>query len=241
MVAAGAAAGFVGWSTAALPFYPAGWGWGLAALAATTAALWPRLGLALALAAVVLPVGNISFGLAVVYAVLASAWLVATWRRSDEGLYPALGPLLAPAGLLLLLPAALLPIRRAVWRATLGAAAVFTAAVVAGLRESTLPLSDRQAVPLGIGGREDPGAVASALADALAARPEIGLTALVVAALAALLPLAAERGIWLVTGLGAAAIAFLLLPIGHLSALPVVAGIWLCCIAVTVKAEYRRR
>jgi len=241
MVAAGAAAGFVGWSTAALPFYPAGWGWGLAAIAATTAALWPRLGLAVALGVVVLPIGNISFGLAVVYTVLAAAWLVATWRRSDEGLYPAVGPLLAPVGLLLLVPAALLPIRRAVWRATFGAAAVFTAAVVAGLRESTLPLSDRQAVPLGIGGREDPGAVASALADALAARPEIGLTALVVAALAALLPLAAERGIWAVVGLGTAGIALLLLPIGNLSAVPVVAGIWLCCIGVTVRTETRRR
>jgi eukaryotic-like serine/threonine-protein kinase len=241
MVAAGAAAGFVGWSTAALPFYPTGWAWGLAALAATTAAAWPRAGLAVALALAVLPIGNVSLGLAVVYAILAGAWLVATWRRSEEGLYPTLGPLLAAAGLLLLLPAALLPIRRAVWRATFGAAAVLAAAVVAGLRESALPLSDRPAAALGVGGREDPGAVASSLADALAARPEIALTAFAVAALAALLPLAAERGVWLTAGLGAAAIALLLLPTGHLSAVPVVAGIWLCCIAVTVRAETRRR
>jgi hypothetical protein len=239
LAAAGAAA-FVAWSTAVLPFYPAGWGWGLAALAAAGAALWPRLGLAAALATAVLPLGNVSFGLAVVYAILAASWLVATWRRSDEALYPAVGAALAPLGLMLVLPAALLPIRRAVWRAVFGAAAVFVAAIVAGLRESTLPLSERHAASPGIDGREDPGAVASSLADALVARPEIALTALVVAGLAALLPLAAERGIWPVAGLGAAAIAVLLLPIGAVSALPVVAGIWLCCVGVTVRAEVLR-
>ena len=241
MLAAGGAAAFVGWSTAVLPFYPAGWGWGLAAFTATTAALWPRLGLAAALATAVLPLGNIAFGLAVVYALVAGAWVVATWRRSDEGLYPTVGALLAPVGLLLLAPAALLPVRRAVWRAVFGASAVFAAAIVAGLRGSTLPLSDRQAAPLGVDGREDPGAVFSALADALGARPEIALTALAVAGLAALLPLAAERGVWLTAGLGAAAIAALLLTIGSTSALPIVAGIWLCCIVVTVRAETFRR
>jgi hypothetical protein len=239
LAAAGAGA-FVGWSAVALPFYPAGWGWGLAALAAGLAALRPRLGLAAALALVVLPLGNVSLGLALVYAILAAVWLVATWRRSDEGLYASAGALIAPLGLTLLLPAILLPIRRAVWRAAFGALAVLLAGVAAGVRGATLPLSDRAAASPGIDGREDPGGVASALLDSLAARPELLLTAAVVAGLAALLPLAAERGIWPVAALGAAAIAALLLPIGAVNALPAVVGIWLCCIAVTVRAEVLR-
>ncbi len=241
VLAAAGAGAFVGWTAAAFPFYPAGWGWGLAALAAGLAALRPRLGLAAALGAAVLPLGNVSLGLALVYAVLASAWLVATWRRSDEALYASVGAVLAPLGLMLLLPAMLLPVRRAVWRAVFGASAVLLAAVAAGIRGATLPLSDRAAASPGLEGREDPGPVASALVDSLAARPELLLTAAVVAGLAALLPPAAERGIWPVAGLAAVAIAALLLPVGAVNALPVVVGIWLCCVAVTVRAEGLRR
>ncbi len=240
LAAAGAGA-FVGWTAAALPFYPAGWGWGLAALAGGLAAIRPRLGLAAALGLAVLPLGNVSLGLALVYAILAAAWLVATWRRSGEGLYASAGALVAPLGLTLLLPILLLPVRRAVWRAVLGASAVLIAAVAAGIRGVTLPLSDRRAVPTGIEGSEDPGAVVTALVHSLAARPELLLAAVVVAGLAALLPLAAQRGIWPVAALGAVAIAALLLPVGAVNAIPVVAGIWLCCIAVTVRAEGLRR
>jgi eukaryotic-like serine/threonine-protein kinase len=241
VLAGTAAAVFAGWTAATLPFYPAGWSWGLAALAGVLAVLKPRLGLAAALGLAVLPLGNVSLGLAVVYAVLATAWLGATWNRSEEGLYPLAGAVLAPVGLLILLPAALLPIPRAVWRATFGAAGVLLAAVAAGLSGAALPLSSREPAPLGAEESEAAGAVAAGLLDSLTARPELLLAAAAVAMLAALLPPAARRGIWPVAGLGAAATAILLLPVEAVNAVPVVAGIWLCCVAVSVRAEVLRR
>ncbi len=240
-IAATGAAAFVGWTAATLPFYPAGWSWGLAALAAAAATLRPRLGLAVALGLVVLPLGNVSSGLALLYAALAAAWLVLTWRRSEEGLYAVAGALLAPLGLLMLLPVLLLPVRRAVWRAGFGAAAVGVAALFAGIRGSSLPLSDRDAASPHLEGVGGPGAAASALLDSVAARPELLLAAAVVAGLAALLPLAAERGVWPVAGLGAVSISALLLPIDAVNVLPVVVGIWLCCVAVTVRGDVLRR
>jgi hypothetical protein len=141
----------------------------------------------------------------------------------------------------MLLPAALLPIPRAVWRATFGAAGVLLAAVAAGLSGATLPLSSRGPAPLGAEGSEATGAVATGLLDSLTATPELLLAAAAVAMLAALLPPAAGRGIWPVVGLGAAATAILLLPVEAVRPLPVIAGIWLCCVGVSVRAEVLRR
>ena len=62
-----------------------------------------------------------------------------------------------------------------------------------------------------------------------------------VAALAAFLPPAAARGMWPVAGLGAAATAFLLLPVEAVNPVPVVVGIWLCCVGVSGRAEVLRR
>src|SRR5207342_1191995 len=76
-VAPAALAAFaVGWVASALPFYPAFWPGLLAALAAGLTLVRPRLGLALALAAPVFPLGNISFGLAVLYGAIAACWFV---------------------------------------------------------------------------------------------------------------------------------------------------------------------
>ena len=223
----GAAAGavFVAGTAALMPFYPAGWGWGLAALVAAASTVRPRVGLALALAAAVLPLGNISLGLAVAYCIGAAAWIAATWRRPEEGLVATAGPLLAPAGALTLLPLAFLPVRSAPWRAVHAALGVLLAATAAGSPEH-----------LGIATSEDPSAVATALLGALTANPEVPLTAVVLGALAALLPPAAKRSLWLVAGLGTAALMLLLLPFGTLNAVPVVAGIWVCCLALGVKA-----
>ena len=177
-----------------------------------------------------------------VYAVVATAWLAATWNRSEEGLYPLAGAVLAPVGMALMLPAALLPVRRAVWRAVFGAAGVLLAGIVAGLSGATLPLSSREPSALALQGSEAPGTVARALGDALTARPRASCSP----------PLrslrsrrscrsAAERGVWAVAGLGAAAIALLLLPVEAVNAVPVIAGIWLCCVGVSVRAELLRR
>ena len=65
-----------------------------------------RLGLVLALAAPILPLGNLSLGLALVYAAAGLAWLALFWRDARHGL------LLVPGALLVLVPggAALLPL-----------------------------------------------------------------------------------------------------------------------------------
>lgn len=227
--AGSAAAGFVGATAALLPFYPAGWAWGLAAMAAAVAAVRPRLGLALALALAVLPLGNVSSGLAIAYSVVALGWLVATWRRPEEGLVASLGPLAAFLGATALLPLAFLYVHRPIWRGIHAALAVLLAAAVAALSGRNLPMSGREAPSLGLAGSEDSGAVITAFLEGLAARPELPLTALTLGLLAAFLPLAGKRGLWTIAGIGALSLAVLLLPVGAMQAVPVVAGIWLCC------------
>jgi len=236
--AGGAAALFTGATAALVPFYPAGWPWGLGALAAVLTAFRPRLGLAFALGAAVLPLGNVSLGLAIAYCLGAVAWIVATWRRPEEGLLGAVGPLLAPLGATALLPLAFLPLRSAVWRGIHAALGVLLAGIVAGLSGSTLPLSGRGAPQLGIAGSEDTGAVLTALATGLANRPELPLAALALGILSALLPNMSARGLWPLAALGAASLAVLLLPLGAVHVLPVVAGIWLSC-AVFALRELR--
>jgi Protein kinase domain len=229
LMAGATAAAFVGATAALVPFYPAGWDWGLAALTAALAALKPRLGLAFALAVAVLPLGNVSQALAVVYTLAALAWIVATWRRPEQGLLAVVGPVLAPLGATALLPLVVLPVRSAVWRGIHAGLAVLLAAVVAGLVGRTLPLSGNDPPELGLAGSEDMGAVVGAFAQGLAARPELLVTAVTIGLVAALLPLARRHGPWPVASLGAGSLAVLLLPAGAVTALPVVAGIWLCC------------
>jgi hypothetical protein len=229
LIAGTAAAGFAAATALLLPFYPQGWGWGLAALSGALAAWRPRLGLAFALATAVLPLGNVSLALAVGYSIVAVAWLVATWRRPEEGLHAAVGPLLAPIGATALAPLAVLHVRSPIWRGVHTALAVLLAGIVAGIAGWTLPLSARRVPPLGLAGSEDVGAVATAFGHGLSERPELLLTALVLGLFAALLPLATARGLWALTGLAAASLAALLLPVAAVQALPVVAGIWLCC------------
>ena len=94
------AAVLAGWTAAALPFYPHAWPYGLAVLAAAATLLRERAGIALALAVPVLPLGNISLGLALLYAALAGGWLLVTWREPRAGLLFVLGPLLAPVAAL---------------------------------------------------------------------------------------------------------------------------------------------
>jgi serine/threonine-protein kinase len=79
-----------------LPFWPPGFALGFAALATALGFLRPRLGLAAALAVGVLPVGNLSLGLALAYAAAAAAWMVATVapRPARRALFTATGVVL---------------------------------------------------------------------------------------------------------------------------------------------------
>src|SRR5262249_644168 len=76
---------------------------GLGALAAAVTPLRERLGLVVALAVPVLPLGNLSAGLAWAYAAVALGWIALTWKDARTGLFFIVGPLLAPLSLLGLL------------------------------------------------------------------------------------------------------------------------------------------
>jgi hypothetical protein len=230
-LAAPAAAGlFVGWTAAALPFFPPLLAPLLALLAFGLTFVRPRLGLAFALAVPVLPLGNVSSGLALVYATIACGWLALSWRTPREGLFLALGPLFAPLLALGLLPLAAQAVRSRSRRALQVGAAVLLAAVVAGLRHAPLPFTG--AAPpkgLGIAGSEDPFAVAVALWQALLAHPTLLLEALALAVAAVVVPFARERGLWAISGLGAGLIAVTLLPAPTVAAAPLVLAAWATC------------
>jgi hypothetical protein len=242
LAAPAAAALFAGWTTAALPFFPTLFAPMLALVAAAVTFMRPRLGLAFALAVPVLPLGNVSSGLALVYAVLACGWLALSWRAPREGLFLALGPLLAPVLALGLLPLASQPIRSHARRALQVAVAVLLAALVAGLRHAPLPFTG-SAPPkgLGIAGSGDPFAVANALLRALEAHPALLLEAVVLAAAAVALPFVRERGLWAIAGLGAALIAFALLPAPSVAAAPLILAAWATCGVLALRLPRRAR
>ena len=235
LVPAALALVFALWTSWALPFYPSGWSFALAALAAGAAFARPRLGLAFALATPILPLGNFALGAAVLYAAIALAFLVVFWRESEHGLLFTLGPLLAPIAGLGLLPLAALAVRAPVRRGVQVAAAVLTAGIVAGVRGSPLPFDGESAPDLGVAANGSPFSVASALWRALLDRPALAVETLVLAAVAVLLPYARERGPWAVALLGAAFLAGALLFVPAVAAVPLVVAVWATCVAVSAR------
>jgi hypothetical protein len=206
------AALFAGSASFLLPFFPTGWPFLLGALAAFTALVSPTAGLAVALAVPVLPLGNISYGLALAYLPLALAWLLLFARDARSSLFFLSGPLLALGHLLPLVPVIALAARGLVRRAALAGAAVLVAVatvVVIGLR---LPLTgESPPKPRGVSGTEEPSDALDALLAMLASRPTL-LAAVVIAAVAAAsAPLARSRGLWGVAVWGATFLAVLLL------------------------------
>jgi len=241
LAAAGAAllaAAFAGWTAAAIPFFPPGWAPGLAAAAAAATAWRPRLGLAVALAVPVLPLGNVSLGLAVLYAALATGWMLLCWREPRAGLLFALGPALAPLAALGLVPLATSGVRAAPRRAALAAAAVLVAALVAGLRHVSLPLIG-VAAPLGLGvaGASDPFDVAGSLARAAAAQPALLAEAAAFAAIAAALPFARAHGRWGAAAAGAAMLVLTVLLVPSATAAPLAAAAWITAGALALRAK----
>jgi eukaryotic-like serine/threonine-protein kinase len=237
-VAAGLAAAFAGWSAAALPFYPHAWSFALALAAAATTAFRPRLGFAAALAVPVLPLGNVSLGLGVLYAVLALVWIVLFWREPRGGLLFALGPLLAPVAALGLVPLAASTLRAGPRRAAQAGLAVLVAAIVAGIRHAPLPLTHGPP-PLGLGvaGARDPLDVAGSLVRAAAAHPALLLEAGAFAVLAFALPFARARGRWGAACAGAAMLVLTVPALPAASVLPLVAAAWLVAAAVAFRTH----
>ena len=232
------AGAFAGWAAAELPFYPSGWAYVLALAAASLTVLRPRLGLAAALAVPVLPLGNVSLGLAVLYAALAAAWVALSWREPRGALLFALGPALAPLAALGLLPLAASGLRSGPRRAAQAAVAVLAAGLVAGIRGAALPFTAARP-PLGIGvaGSTDPLDVAGTLMRAAGAQPALLTEAGVFAVVALVLPYAQARGRWGAAGLGAAMLAATVLAVPGAQAVPLVVAAWVTAAVLVVRAE----
>ena len=224
------AALFAAGTTLLLPFFPTGWPFLLAALAALVSLASPGAGLALALAVPVLPLGNVALSLALAWIPLALVWLALFARDARSGLLFLAGPLLAPLHALALVPVVVLAARGALRRALLAVAAVGSALVVAGITRSPLPLTgEPPLIGLGLTGSDRPGAAFDALVQAVTEHPGVGIEALVLACAAATAPLARNRGPWIVAAWGAAylgAALFAPLALGApLSVLPLLLGV----------------
>ena len=208
------AGAFAGSAAALVPFYPANGAPVLGVLAAALTFLTPRAGVAFALAVPILPLGNVALALAVLYAALALAWLVLHTREPERAVLVALGPLLGPLAALGLLPLLLRNGRSTIMRALDAGVAVVLATAVASLQHGP--------VAHGIPGSRDPLAAATALARALP-HPTLAF-ALMLAAAAAVLPLAERRGRWGLALWGGGLLLAALLPV---SAVGVVVACWL--------------
>ena len=173
-----------------LPFWPPALVAAIVVAAGAAAWLDPRLGLAVALGAAVFPLGNVAAGAAVAYGALALGWLVLCHRDARHGFLFLAGPLLAPLGLLPLVPLVVQPAKGAVRRAAHAGLAVLGAALVAGVAGRDLPLSGEPAGPLGIGPPTSPTGVATAAWGVLTSQPALLGGTILAAGAAALLPYA---------------------------------------------------
>jgi eukaryotic-like serine/threonine-protein kinase len=171
-----------------LPFWPTVLVAGLVVAAGIGAWLDPRLGLAVGLAALVFPLGNIAESSAVAYGCLALGLLLLSWRDARSGLLFVIGPLLAPLGLLALVPLLVQPARGVVRRGIQAALAVLAAALVAGTAGNGLPLASGEAGSLGIAPLDSEREVALTVWGELALHPILLGGALVAAAAAVALP-----------------------------------------------------
>jgi hypothetical protein len=228
-----------GWTAAALPFFPARGPLLLALIAAALTTVRTRLGLAFTLAVPVLPLGNVSFGLALGYAGIAVVWLGLTWGDPRRGLLWAAGPMLAALGLLGLVPLAVIGARGLARRALHAFAAVLLAGLVAGLHDSPLPFGSGHAAQLRVAGSEHPIAVLQAVWQWLLQTPALGLEALILSVTAAALPIVARRGDYEIAGFGAGLLAATLLAAPAAPALPLVLSGWAICIYLTVHSRRR--
>ena len=231
----------VGWIASALPFYPAFWPGLLAALAAAAALARPRLGLALALAVPVFPLGNISFGLAVLYGAVAAGWFVLSWSDARRGLLFCSGMVLGPIGLLGLAPLVALRARGPARRFAQAGTTVLFAGAAAAIRGVPVPFADASAPSLAIAGSEHPVAVAEAIWAWLLAVPALGLEALVLAAAAALVPLAVRGSDFTIAMFAGALLSATLVVAPASSALPLVVTGWTIYLAITVMSRRRPR
>ncbi len=230
---AGLGAMLAGWTAAAVPFWPTGWPLVLAAVVVGATFVRERLGIALALAVPIFPIGNFSAGAALLYTALAATLLAVMWREPRATLMFAFGPLLAPLFAVALLPLAAVRLGSGVRRGVVTALGVLTAAVVAGIDHGALPLTG-EAAPLGNGLRGAGGAIgaAGALAHDAAAHPALIIETTLLTAVAVALPHVLGKGLRWSLGLGAAMLATTLLALPSGAPFSLYAALAVCSIGV---------
>jgi hypothetical protein len=182
----------------------------------------------------ILPLGNVSAGVAWVYAAFALAWLALAWRDARSGLFFVAGAALAPLSLLGVVPLAAQIVRGRGRRAAQAFAAVVFAAVVCGVSGSALPFTDSAAGRVPLAQAQGAGAALQTLWHVLTSHPALLLEAVVIAAAAAALPLARRR---VVAPFGLLLLAGILAPDPHLPDLAIVATVAATCLGLAARAE----
>ena len=224
-LSSGLAAVTAGLGATLLPFWPASLVAAIVLAAAVAGAWRPRIGLAIALAAPVFPLGNLAESAALLYGIFAVSWLALTWNDARRGLLFAVGPLLAPFGALALVPLAVQPARGTPRRAAQAGLAVLAAALVAGTAGHELPFAEA-APSLGIAPVDSVGHVAFAVRGALVGAPVLLAAALGLAAAAAALPYARARSRYGLGALGLAVTIGAVVAGTGAASIPLVLGVW---------------
>lgn len=232
------AAATAGLGATLLPFWPSLLVAALVLGAAAAAWLNPALGLAIALATPIFPLGNVSESAAVLYGAFALLWLALCWRDARWGLLFAVGPLLAPLGLLALIPLVVQPARGLVRRGAQAAFAVLSAVLVAGVSGEDLPLAGAPSAQLEITPLDSSGEVGLAVRDALLLHPVIVAGAMIAAIAAAILPWARRRSRYGVVIVGTALLAGAVATGSGIVAVLLMALVW--AIAGVIAAGTRR-
>jgi eukaryotic-like serine/threonine-protein kinase len=217
-----------------LPFWPPALVAAIVVGAGLAAWRHPRLGLAIALAAPVFPLGNASAGAALLYGAFALGWLALTWGDARWGLLFVAGPVLGSAGLLAVAPLAVQPARGPVRRATQAALALLAAVLVAGVSGKELPLVSQPAGELALAPQDSTGEVAASLWESLAHHPVLLAGAGLAAVAAALLPWARMCSRYGVLVVGAALLAGAVATGAGFVAALVVALVWAITAAIAV-------
>jgi hypothetical protein len=205
----------------------------------TLTATRARLGLAFTLAVPILPLGNLSLGLALAYAALAAGWLGLMWGDARKGLLFAVGIGLGPIGLLGVVPLLTLSARGTARRVAHTLAAVLVGGVAAGVHGWAVPFTGSRAASLAIAGNEHPVVVLHALWQWLVSTPTLGLEALILAATAMALPLAARGADLTIATFGAALLAATLLVAHGVGSMPLVLTGWATCVFLAVMSRRR--
>jgi hypothetical protein len=220
-----------------LPFWPLPLVVALALVAGFGTWVDPRIGLAVALAAPVFPLGNYAASAAIFYGLLALVWLALCWRDARWGLVFICGPILAGMGLIALVPLVVQPARGVVRRAARAGAAVLAAVVVAGVGGADLPLVGGPVDPLGIGPLASTAQVGLALWSSLTEVPAV-LAGVVLAAIAAgTLPWARRRSPYGVAVVGTVLTAAAVLAGGARASTFVAALIWAAAAVAAAKLQ----